>query len=160
MDALLRLLLNLVLLLCPCSMVRMHLAAKRVLSEYKLTREAFMWLLGEIEQRFYLAQSHSGDCVGTVAAQSLGEPTTQVGARCGSAGARRKKAGTQLGVARVDYACGRDGDVWCGCAWTLTRGVASAAAGLFFASRYLDKEESPQYDVSAPCFSPLGCHCR
>ncbi len=64
-------------------MVRMHLAAKRVLSEYKLTREAFMWLLGEIEQRFYLAQSHSGDCVGTVAAQSLGEPTTQVGASGG-----------------------------------------------------------------------------
>ncbi|KAG2501690.1 hypothetical protein HYH03_000192 [Edaphochlamys debaryana] len=60
------------------SMVRMHLASKRVLSDYKLNQKAFDWLLGEIETRFNLALSHAGECVGTVAAQSLGEPTTQM----------------------------------------------------------------------------------
>ncbi|GLI67975.1 hypothetical protein VaNZ11_012311 [Volvox africanus] len=60
------------------SMVRMHLATKRVLSEYKLNQKAFDWLLGEIETRFFLALAHPGECVGTVAAQSLGEPTTQM----------------------------------------------------------------------------------
>lgn len=46
--------------------------------DYKLSREAFDWLLGEVEARFNQAQANSGECVGTVAAQSLGEPTTQV----------------------------------------------------------------------------------
>ncbi|KAG2453789.1 hypothetical protein HYH02_001998 [Chlamydomonas schloesseri] len=60
------------------SMVRMHLASKRVMSEYKLNDKGLDWLLGEIETRFFLAQAHAGECVGTVAAQSLGEPTTQM----------------------------------------------------------------------------------
>lgn len=60
------------------SMIRMHLAAKRVLSKYKLNRQAFHWVLGEVEARFNAALVHAGECVGTVAAQSLGEPTTQM----------------------------------------------------------------------------------
>uniref|UniRef100_A0A7S0YI02 DNA-directed RNA polymerase subunit n=1 Tax=Polytomella parva TaxID=51329 RepID=A0A7S0YI02_9CHLO len=60
------------------SMLRMHLSAKRVLAEYKLTEEAFTWLLGEIENRFNFALAASGECIGTLAAQSLGEPTTQM----------------------------------------------------------------------------------
>lgn len=32
--------------------LRSTLAAKRVLSEYRLTQEAFAWLVGEIETRF------------------------------------------------------------------------------------------------------------
>lgn len=48
------------------------------LQDYKLTQEAFDWLVGEVEARFNQAQAHPGECVGTVAAQSLGEPTTQV----------------------------------------------------------------------------------
>ncbi len=37
-------------------MVRMHLASKRVMSEYKLNDKALDWLLGEVETRFFLAQ--------------------------------------------------------------------------------------------------------
>jgi DNA-directed RNA polymerase II subunit RPB1 len=51
------------------------------MQDYKLSREAFDWLLGEVEARFNQAQANPGECVGTVAAQSLGEPTTQVSAK-------------------------------------------------------------------------------
>lgn len=54
----------------------------RPMQEYKLTQPAFDWLVGEVEARFFQAQAHPGECVGTVAAQSLGEPTTQVGGIC------------------------------------------------------------------------------
>lgn len=50
----------------------MQLSAKRILAEHRLDRQAFEWLVGEIESRFNFAHSHSGECVGTVAAQSLG----------------------------------------------------------------------------------------
>jgi DNA-directed RNA polymerase II subunit RPB1 len=54
------------------------LASKRVLREYKLSEEAFEWLLQEIESRFYAARVNAGEMIGTIAAQSLGEPTTQM----------------------------------------------------------------------------------
>jgi DNA-directed RNA polymerase II subunit RPB1 len=60
------------------NLVRSTLASKRVLREYKLSKIAFDWLLKEIEDRFHLAQVDPGEMIGTVAAQSLGEPTTQM----------------------------------------------------------------------------------
>jgi DNA-directed RNA polymerase II subunit RPB1 len=60
------------------NLVRSTLASKRVLREYKLTPEAFEWLLVEIENRFHLSQVNPGEMIGTIAAQSLGEPTTQM----------------------------------------------------------------------------------
>lgn len=44
----------------------------------RLNRQAFDWLVGEIEERFNAAIANSGEAIGTVAAQSIGEPTTQV----------------------------------------------------------------------------------
>lgn len=61
-----------------CILVRSTLASKRVISEYKLTQEAFDWVLGEIETRFKQALATPGDSIGCVAAQSLGEPATQM----------------------------------------------------------------------------------
>lgn len=58
--------------------LRATLASKRVLSEYRLTSEAFDWLVGEIETRFHRAVAFPGEMIGTVAAQSIGEPTTQM----------------------------------------------------------------------------------
>ncbi|KAL3846325.1 hypothetical protein ACJIZ3_003728 [Penstemon smallii] len=46
-------------------LLRSALASKRVLKEYRLTRDAFEWVIGEIESR-------------CVAAQSIGEPATQM----------------------------------------------------------------------------------
>lgn len=45
---------------------------------FRLSRQAFDWLVGEIEERFNAAIANPGEAIGTVAAQSIGEPTTQV----------------------------------------------------------------------------------
>jgi len=59
-------------------LLRSDLAAKRILSDYHLDRDAFNWLIGEIETRFNQAIVHAGEMVGSLAAQSLGEPATQM----------------------------------------------------------------------------------
>nr|GFA30022.1 DNA-directed RNA polymerase II subunit 1 [Tanacetum cinerariifolium] len=53
-------------------------ASKRVLGEYKLTREAFEWVIDEIESRFLQSLIAPGEMIGCVAAQSIGEPATQM----------------------------------------------------------------------------------
>lgn len=63
-------------------MFRMHLratfASRRVLERYHLNREAFEWVLGEIETKFNQSLVHPGEMCGTLAAQSIGEPATQM----------------------------------------------------------------------------------
>jgi DNA-directed RNA polymerase II subunit RPB1 len=60
------------------TLLRSTLASKRVCSEFKLSRAAWHWLTGEVETRFMNAMAAPGEVVGTVAAQSIGEPTTQM----------------------------------------------------------------------------------
>ncbi|KAG6899798.1 DNA-directed RNA polymerase II subunit rpb1 [Termitomyces sp. T159_Od127] len=61
---------------------RMHLratfATRRVLEKFHLTREAFDWVLGEVESKFNQSVAHPGEMCGTLAAQSIGEPATQM----------------------------------------------------------------------------------
>ena len=61
---------------------RMHLratfAARRVLERYHLNREAFEWVMGEVETKFNQSVAHPGEMCGTLAAQSIGEPATQM----------------------------------------------------------------------------------
>ena len=60
------------------SFLRCTMASKRVLAEYKLNSRAFEEIAREIEQRFMASLASPGEAVGTVAAQSIGEPTTQM----------------------------------------------------------------------------------
>ncbi|KAL3525220.1 hypothetical protein ACH5RR_013592 [Cinchona calisaya] len=59
-------------------LLRSALASKRVLNDYRLTREAFEWVIGEIESRFSQSLVAPGEMIGCVAAQSIGEPATQM----------------------------------------------------------------------------------
>ncbi|CEI98631.1 Putative DNA-directed RNA polymerase (Fragment) [Rhizopus microsporus] len=59
-------------------LLRSTLAVKRVVEEYHLTSQAFDWILGEIEARFLQSVVAPGEMVGTIAAQSIGEPATQM----------------------------------------------------------------------------------
>lgn len=59
-------------------LLRSALASKRVLNDYRLTREAFDWVIGEIESRFLQSLVAPGEMIGCVAAQSIGEPATQM----------------------------------------------------------------------------------
>jgi DNA-directed RNA polymerase II subunit RPB1 len=58
--------------------VRATLATRRVLEQYHLNREAFEWVLGEIEAKFNQSLVNPGEMCGTLAAQSIGEPATQM----------------------------------------------------------------------------------
>ena len=59
-------------------LLRSTFCSKRMAEEHKLSLEAFEWVLGEIETRFQQAQVQPGEMVGALAAQSLGEPATQM----------------------------------------------------------------------------------
>lgn len=59
-------------------LLRSSLSSRQVLEIHRLTDEAFHWLCGEIETRFQQAQVQPGEMVGALAAQSLGEPATQM----------------------------------------------------------------------------------
>ena len=60
------------------ALLRSVLCTKKMAEEHKLPLEAFEWVLGEIETKFQQAQAQPGEMVGALAAQSLGEPATQM----------------------------------------------------------------------------------
>ncbi|KAK9493318.1 hypothetical protein V1508DRAFT_416385 [Lipomyces doorenjongii] len=59
-------------------LVRSRLASKRVFEEYRLNRVAFDWVVGQIDAQFARAVVAAGEMVGVIAAQSIGEPATQM----------------------------------------------------------------------------------
>ena len=59
-------------------MLRSKLAALRVLKEYRLTEQAFDWVLGEIKSAFHAAVVAPGEMAGVISAQSLGQLVTQM----------------------------------------------------------------------------------
>ncbi|KAJ6145346.1 hypothetical protein N7470_009241 [Penicillium chermesinum] len=58
--------------------LRSRLAFKRLVTEHSLNKLAFQHVLGAIEMRFARAQANPGEMVGVLAAQSIGEPATQM----------------------------------------------------------------------------------
>lgn len=58
--------------------LRSRLAFKRLVTENSLNKLAFEHALGEIENRFCRALVNPGEMVGVLAAQSIGEPATQM----------------------------------------------------------------------------------
>ncbi|KAF3167652.1 DNA-directed RNA polymerase II subunit rpb1 [Orbilia oligospora] len=60
------------------SHLQARLAFKRLVLEYRLTKVALDWVIGEIKARFAKAAANPGEMVGVLAAQSIGEPATQM----------------------------------------------------------------------------------
>ena len=58
--------------------LRSRLAFKRLVMENSLNKLAFQHVLGEVESRFCRAAVNPGEMVGVLAAQSIGEPATQM----------------------------------------------------------------------------------
>jgi DNA-directed RNA polymerase II subunit RPB1 len=58
--------------------LRNQLAFKRLVRKHALTKLALTSILGELENRFLRAAVAPGDMVGVLAAQSIGEPATQM----------------------------------------------------------------------------------
>jgi DNA-directed RNA polymerase beta' subunit len=59
-------------------LLRMHLSPKVLILKWGLTRESFDSVVRKIVTSFYDAIAHPGEMVGVVAAQSIGEPATQL----------------------------------------------------------------------------------
>ena len=60
------------------ALLRYYLAPKKAIINHRLTEAMFGELMAEIEFRYLKAQCHAGEMVGVLAAQSIGEPTTQL----------------------------------------------------------------------------------
>lgn len=58
--------------------MRSMLACKKMIKEHRLSVKAFLWILGEIETRFMACRVAPGENIGAIAAQSIGEPATQM----------------------------------------------------------------------------------
>ncbi|KAL0411767.1 UNVERIFIED_CONTAM: DNA-directed RNA polymerase II subunit RPB1 [Sesamum latifolium] len=108
-------------------LLRSALASKRVLKEYRLTREAFDWVIGEIESRFLQSLVAAGEMIGCVAAQSIGEPATQMTLNTFHyAGVSAKNV--TLGVPRPDVSKTKERakNVQCALEYTTLRSVTQA----------------------------------
>ena len=58
--------------------LKSNLASKKIILDDKLSEEAFKWVLRKVEEKFYKAVIHPGEMCGPIAAQSIGERTTQL----------------------------------------------------------------------------------
>ena len=58
--------------------INYNLCCKNIIEKERLTFEAFKYVLGEIKSRFLQAKVQPGESVGSIAAQSIGEPATQM----------------------------------------------------------------------------------
>lgn len=58
--------------------LRCALASRKIVQKEKLSKQSFDWLLGEVKQKFMKSLAHPGEVIGTLAAQSVGEPATQM----------------------------------------------------------------------------------
>ncbi len=82
------------------SLVRFYLAPRRSIIEYRFTKDIFDEVVREIRYRYLKSCVHAGEMVGALAAQSIGEPTTQLTLNTfHSAGT--VKAGATQGVPRI-----------------------------------------------------------
>lgn len=59
-------------------MVRLNLSPKKILLKHRLTKATFDFVVQQIKYRFFESLAHPNEMVGVVAAQSIGEPATQL----------------------------------------------------------------------------------
>jgi DNA-directed RNA polymerase II subunit RPB1 len=82
------------------ALVRYYLSPRLCIIEYRFTKDIFDEIVREIRYRYIKSCVHAGEMVGALAAQSIGEPTTQLTLNTfHSAGT--VKAGATQGVPRI-----------------------------------------------------------
>lgn len=82
------------------ALLRFYLAPRRCIVEYRFTKEIFDEIVRDIRYKYLRSCVHPGEMVGALAAQSIGEPTTQLTLNTfHSAGT--VKAGATQGVPRI-----------------------------------------------------------
>ena len=61
-----------------CCLIRSRLSVKRIIQEFRLNKQTLKWVIDNIESQFQKSIVHPGEMVGVLAAQSIGEPATQM----------------------------------------------------------------------------------
>jgi len=83
------------------ALLRYYLAPKKAIVVHRLSQALFDELMRDIRYRYIKSQTHAGEMVGALAAQSIGEPTTQLTLNTfHSAGTA--KANATSGVPRIE----------------------------------------------------------
>jgi len=83
------------------ALLRYYLAPKKAIVIHRLSQALFDELMRDIKYRYIKSQTHAGEMVGALAAQSIGEPTTQLTLNTfHSAGTA--KANATSGVPRIE----------------------------------------------------------
>jgi DNA-directed RNA polymerase II subunit RPB1 len=83
------------------TLLRYYLAPKKAIVTHRLSQKLFDELMRDIKYRYIKSQTHAGEMVGALAAQSIGEPTTQLTLNTfHSAGTA--KANATSGVPRIE----------------------------------------------------------
>jgi DNA-directed RNA polymerase beta' subunit len=59
-------------------LVRLNLSPKVLITKYKISKATFDYVIQQIKYRFYESLVHPSEMVGVIAAQSIGEPATQL----------------------------------------------------------------------------------
>ncbi len=59
-------------------LTKAYLSPKKVIFDYRFNKLAFDYVINQVKQRFYDSIAHPSEMVGVVAAQSIGEPATQI----------------------------------------------------------------------------------
>lgn len=86
-------------------LLRFYLSPRRCILEHRFTKAIFDEVIREVRYKYIKSQVHSGEMVGALAAQSVGEPTTQLTLNTfHSAGT--VKAGATAGVPRIQELLG------------------------------------------------------
>ena len=83
------------------TLIKSKLSTKIIILENKLTIDAFNWVVSTIEMSFYKALIQPGESVGAIAAQSLGEPTTQLTLNTFHYSGVASKSNVNSGVPRI-----------------------------------------------------------
>lgn len=61
-----------------CALLRSYMSPKRIALKYHLTKVVFDDVVSEVRRKYFQSITSPGEMVGVVAAQSIGEPTTQM----------------------------------------------------------------------------------
>ena len=79
-----------------------NLSPKKVLKKYKLNKVAFDYLIESIKAEFHSSLIDVSEMVGPIAAQSIGEPTTQMTLNTFHFAGVASKSNVTRGVPRIE----------------------------------------------------------
>ena len=83
-------------------LVDIHLSPKILISEYRIKRDEYKIIIRTIKDRFHNSKISPGEMVGAVAAQSIGEPATQMTLNTFHFAGVASKSNVTRGVPRVE----------------------------------------------------------